>query len=187
MTKLRISEQLSLPLDWIEKAGGRVHAVGPRTKTYTAGEIAERIWRQVEKTDTCWLWRGYTRNGYGVLSINDGPRYLHRLVYLMYVGPLLSESTVCHQCDTPRCLRPDHLFAGTQADNVADMRAKGRARYVAVRGAQHGRYRISDDIVIAVRRSYETDRPKQRDLASRFGLTQGTVWAIVNRRGRFAA
>jgi Fe-S-cluster-containing dehydrogenase component len=77
--------------------------------------LAERFWEKVEKTQGCWLWRGAISGRLGYGYIGDGQRVLraHR---------------VCHHCDNPKCVRPEHLFAGTLRDNTQDMLAKGRHR-----------------------------------------------------------
>ena len=92
--------------------------------------IAERFWRYVRKTDGCWEWTGATQfPGYGKLGLGDGARvgYAHRISWELHYGSIPEGMEVLHRCDNPPCSRPDHLFLGSQADNLADMRAKGRA------------------------------------------------------------
>lgn len=85
------------------------------------------LWSNVEKTDGCWLWRGATNNrGYGVVRWNGSARLAHRVAWLVANGAE-PDGLVCHRCDTPLCVRPDHLFVGTQTDNMRDAAAKGRA------------------------------------------------------------
>lgn len=78
-----------------------------------------------EPNTGCWLWTaGWDRYGYGMLA---GNVKAHRRSYELHVGEIPAGLCVCHKCDTPACVNPDHLFLGSNRDNVADMRAKGRA------------------------------------------------------------
>ena len=77
--------------------------------------------------DACWVWEGVRdKDGYGRVWI-DGHYYrAHRVVWEDEYGPIPDGILVCHLCDNPPCVRPDHLFLGTQKDNIADMLEKGR-------------------------------------------------------------
>ena len=106
--------------------------------------LIEQFWSRVAKTDTCWLWTGYTKdNGYGCLVVAKRLTYAHRLAYELTYGPMLPGLQCLHTCDTPACCRPDHLFAGTQSDNMRDMIAKRRNAAQThpervARGERHG-------------------------------------------------
>lgn len=89
--------------------------------------LPERFWRNVHADlSGCWLWRGGTRHGYGVCTIDGVAKGAHRLAYADFRGPVPEALVVCHSCDVTNCVRPDHLWLGTQQDNVKDMFAKGR-------------------------------------------------------------
>lgn len=87
----------------------------------------QRLLKQTEKTDSCWLWKGYKNHyGYGKIRINGKLKFVHRLSYELHFGDIESDLEVCHKCDVRNCVNPDHLFLGTRKDNMRDMSAKGR-------------------------------------------------------------
>lgn len=99
--------------------------------------LADRFWRQVDRSagpDACWLWLGARdAREYGRIAVGskrDGAMRstpAHRVAFTLDGGALADGQVACHRCDNPPCCNPAHIFAGTQADNLADMRAKGRA------------------------------------------------------------
>ena len=94
----------------------------------------DRFLNLVEKTDDCWNWIGcLNAGGYGYTSICKGKKKVrnivaHRRAYELFVGPIPDDFLVLHKCDNPPCVNPNHLFIGTQKDNVADMFRKGRQK-----------------------------------------------------------
>ena len=93
--------------------------------------VEERFRRQTDRTGECWLWRGALHDGYPYGTFNAGRGRIvraHRFAYEMESGPIPKGLYVLHTCDEPRCVRPSHLWLGTQADNMHDRDRKGRAR-----------------------------------------------------------
>lgn len=87
----------------------------------------ERFMEKVKKTKTCWLWTAtkFTA-GYGSFSYQSKKVAAHRFAYTVFVGEIPEGKFVLHHCDVPPCVNPDHLFLGTQTDNLQDMTEKGR-------------------------------------------------------------
>jgi hypothetical protein len=97
--------------------------------------IIERDFVYLDEGNGCWLWKGpKDYDGYGSIYSRWPSRYVHRIFYEHYVGPIPEGMFVCHSCDVPNCVNPDHLWVGTNLDNLRDRDKKGRA----ARGDNHG-------------------------------------------------
>lgn len=146
-------------------------------RTYERRPLSDRLWAKVEKTDGCWLWTGAVAQ-FGHGKIIDWPsgkyKSTHRVSWELAHGPVPMGMQVCHRCDVPRCVRPDHLFLGTQADNLADMRSKGRAPV----GDRNGQARLSDDDVRLIHAAVKAGE-RTRDIAVRFGIGKGHVLQVA--------
>lgn len=128
-----------------------------------------------EPNSGCWLWAGSrTAGGYGAVKIggrHGKSRYTHRLSYELNCGPIPVGAVVCHRCDTPACCNPDHLFLGSQGDNVRDAYAKGRMSYPNEAEA-------TSASVIAEIKAALADGVQGRVIASDYGISEATVSAI---------
>jgi hypothetical protein len=146
--------------------------------------LTDRFWEKVHKTEGCWLWTAATANyGYGVIGDphkKGGLLRAHRVSWEMAHGPIPPGMDVCHHCDVPACVRPDHLFLGTAADNIADMFAKGRQP--DRRGEQGKRNKLTVADVQAIRAAYRPGVVGYKQLARRFGVDRTTIGGIVLRR-----
>lgn len=99
-------------------------------REYKEAHFADIFWSKVDKVaDGCWLWQGTMSNGgYGFFDINARRYIASRAAYEIVCGPIPDNMCVCHKCDNPRCVRPDHLFLGTKGDNNRDCARKGRVK-----------------------------------------------------------
>lgn len=138
----------------------------------------------VDETTGCWLWLGDKRNGYGSVWVNGKRTYAHRAVFELYKRPLLAGEHVCHRCDTPACINPDHLFAGTRTINAKDMWSKGRGspppHWV---GEAHPRAKLSDADVAAIRLAKAAGTPTV-ELMQRYNVTKTTINTIARGDSR---
>lgn len=144
-----------------------------------------RFWKYVLKTEGCWLWTGAKANGYGV--INSGGRFgrlikAHRLSYEMHVRRLAETEILCHHCDIPFCVNPDHLFPGTQSDNMWDASAKGLlAGSGSPPGSAHHQAKLHERDVLAIRAIYAAGGSSLNRLAAQYGVSQRAIWQIIHR------
>ena len=91
------------------------------------GPTEERFWSKVDTSGECWIWTACKNNsGYGQFSLKGRPQLAHRISWMFANGDIPPGLCVLHRCDTPACVRPDHLFLGNHADNMRDRNEKGR-------------------------------------------------------------
>ena len=168
----------------------------------------DRFWAKVDKTGDCWVWTGaLTHSGYGKFKVRSYKVVLaHRWAYEVTHGPIPAGLFVCHRCDVPSCVRPSHLFVGTQTDNMKDAAAKGRVRgwwssttehpnkgkpmptkgkpWSAARRAKGNRTRrsLTDQQAQEVYRRWEAGET-QAEIADDLGLSQSTISVACRRVG----
>jgi hypothetical protein len=128
--------------------------------------VAERFWKKVDRSGECWLWTASTdKHGYGRFSA----KLAHRVSYELEHGVEPGDLCVCHSCDNPSCVNPDHLWLGTHAENMADCHSKGRVQ----RGERHAFAKLTAEDAELIR-GCEGLLP-QRELAQVFGVHQTNI------------
>jgi len=167
------------------------HAVpslrGRRPRTIS---LADRFWAKVDKNNgDCWLWTAARyRCGYGrFTTVNQVQWPAHRVAYVLTSGPIPQSLFVCHRCDVKLCVRPDHLFLGTNEDNARDCWAKGRNVFQRQperrpRGVHVKAARLSPEIARDIRQRHAAGQPTLADLACEYRVTRQAVWCIVHRK-----
>ena|ERR1035437_3059531 len=101
--------------------------------------VEDKLLANITKTDLCWTWnKSKNSKGYGLVWFGLKPYLAHRLSYVMNYGAIPDKLLVCHRCDNPSCVRPDHLFLGTHKDNTRDMIAKGRSPCIGLSSPING-------------------------------------------------
>lgn len=141
-----------------------------------------RFFSKVRKLDGgCWEWIGHRhQKGYGYFKSAGGKVVkAHRVSYEMHNGPIPNGLVICHRCDVPYCVNPDHLFAGSVAENNADRDRKGR--HVALRGSEHNMATIDEEVVRGIRSAVASGL-KQATVARNFGVSKYIVNAIIKGR-----
>ena len=145
----------------------------------------ERFLTKVRKVNSCWLWKGKKLsrppNDYGRFWLSGGFAMAHRASWVLYVGLIPEGMQVLHKCDTPSCVNPEHLFLGTQIDNIKDMCSKGRQS--SCKGEKHPKAKLTAEEVAIIKdeiaKTSRVFRGKYSSLAKRYGVTNASIRAIA--------
>lgn len=139
----------------------------------------DRFWAKIEKTPLCWEWTASKdHDGYGKLRLRGKSEKAHRVSWTLEHGDIPAGMCVLHRCDNRKCVRPSHLFLGTQADNIADCTAKGRT----LRGERGPHAILKEAEVIQIRALYQDGGFSFATLGKRFSVARETIAAVMSRR-----
>jgi len=137
--------------------------------------LPQDFWKYVDRTGNCWNWTGTVVARYGQIWWNGKVFKANRLAYLLFVGPIPDRLLVCHHCDNTLCVRPDHLFLGTDQDNQADAAAKDRKPW----GENNPHAKLTLEQVGIIRKMYSSGFASQKQIGKQFGVSQFCIWTIV--------
>ena len=147
-----------------------------------------RFWDKVSQTDGCWNWTSYlNQHGYGKFLFHGKDVFAHRFSYFIHFGEIPnSHPCVCHRCDNPACVRPDHLWIGTHTQNIQDCLAKGRHLsttnpFGCHRGSSHSSAKLTDAQVTSIRSRYAEGSDTLQSLADEFSVHKSNIHCIVAR------
>lgn len=142
--------------------------------------VAPRFWSKVDKTNECWLWTASRdTHGYGTFRRDGCVQKAHRVSWELTHGLIPDGLHVCHRCDVPACVNPDHLFLGTMKDNMQDRNAKGRAASKV--GVNNGRARLTERGVVVVR-EMAVRGMTHKAIGDYLGLHESTIrYAVIGK------
>ena len=138
----------------------------------------------INKTSNCWEWNGSKRGGYGRMIIGsrtDGTRKsvsAHRVSYELKYGEIPDGIEICHRCDNPCCVNPEHLFAGTRQDNIDDRQRKGRN--ITFVGEEQPRSKLTRKAVKDARWERAYKGTSYQKLADKYGVSKKTILNAIN-------
>jgi len=155
--------------------------------------MKDRLLSRVRKQQDsgCWIWQGATKGmGYGYLTVGsrvDNSRrtaLAHRESYAAFVGEIPKGMYVCHHCDIPACINPDHLFIGTNQDNVDDREMKGRndTSGIKLRHESHPAAKLKWIDIRRIRTDVEVKGWTQQKIADEMGVSRSTIKDILHMR-----
>ena len=136
--------------------------------------VAQRFDDFCDKSGECWEWMGCKdKDGYGFIRVDGKNIKSHRLAYSLYCSAEIDSALhVCHKCDNPSCVNPDHLWLGTNRDNQIDSVVKNR----------HGGQKMTADDVRFAREKYFSGQMTQAELCRKFNISSGMMSNTINKR-----
>lgn len=145
----------------------------------SASKIVDRFMAKVDQSGECWIWTARkTPQGYGRFSLYGVNKLAHRVAFELFKGPI-GGLQVLHRCDNPSCANPDHLWLGTNADNMADKVVKGRTPDFA--GSRNPHSKLSAEDVLEIRRQFMSGVGRA-ELAKRYGVCTPYINQIATKK-----
>lgn len=135
----------------------------------------EDIWKLIEKTEYCWLWRGrLDKDGYGIWWFEGKNVRPHRLILEINNQPVKQSEVSRHLCHVRNCVNPKHIVSGTQKENIEDQLRRGT----------FARLKYDDSLIKQIREEYRTEKTSTRKLAAKYGVSKSQIYLIINNKSR---
>lgn len=139
--------------------------------------LKDRFMKHIKKTDSCWIWTGnISVPGYGRLNYKMKSLMAHRVSFELFKGEI-GDKFVCHKCDNTKCVNPDHLFLGTQKENMQDCVNKKRQNY----GSNNGMSKLTPIEVAGIRNLYNYGLT-QKQISQIFKTSRSNIGLIVTNK-----
>lgn len=163
--------------------------------------VEQRFWNKVSKSEGCWLWTaGHDQKGYGIFYFGHKNERASHVSLILAGRSVPAGMDVCHTCDNPPCVRPDHLFIGTRSDNMKDCASKGRLNFqtnpeillrgdahparlhpeLLARGERNGRASLTVEMVLEIRRLRKESHFTYQKIADTLRISKGAVSCVLN-------
>jgi hypothetical protein len=148
---------------------------------FKAVPVEERFWDKVDKSGDCWLWTaGKYSNGYGMIGVNGKVKVASRVSYELTYGEIPEGMHICHKCDNPSCVRPDHLFVGSRSVNMKDCFTKKRGKIPHSGYGENARNaKLTMEQVREIRRRHIEEKIGAPTLAKMYGVGRSTITRII--------
>jgi predicted DNA-binding protein YlxM (UPF0122 family) len=160
-------------------------AIKNNSRNYTEQKKVNDIFGNIKvSAGLCLEWQGQKNSqGYGYVGYSGKTRRVNRLVYELVFGEIPDGMFVCHTCDNPSCINPQHLFLGTPADNIQDMYNKNRQNdnKNMPSGERHHNSKLKNSDIPKIRRLLKSGRTQQ-NIADVFSVSQTTIYEIAAGR-----
>jgi HNH endonuclease len=142
--------------------------------------LIARMLKYTERNEEtgCWEWIGYTDGyGYGMIRVDGKMRGVHRVSHELHHGPIPPGLNVLHKCDVPRCWNPQHIWAGTQQENMVDMYRKGRRKLP--KGEGHPQSRLTEEQIHEIRDKVLLKGRSKLSVSREYGVSDVTIGKIA--------
>lgn len=145
-----------------------------------SSDAEQRLWAKTDKTKECWIWLGHKdRDGYGNIRIGERKAMrTHRLSFFLATKIDPIGMFVCHHCDNPSCINPDHLYLGTALENNRDKINRNRENWA--KGERVHNAKLTRDQVLSIFKEYKAGGVRHIDLAKKYGVSQTAIQLILS-------